>query len=92
MGVVLVFWKKGSGWGCGWENADEMFRKRVQKWGPSGPGKERERVGQLLICQMVLPYAAIVQGDTLEEIYNQVKQVIEEHSGPYIWAPAKEKL
>uniref|UniRef100_A0ABM5G4F3 Disks large homolog 1 n=1 Tax=Pogona vitticeps TaxID=103695 RepID=A0ABM5G4F3_9SAUR len=37
-------------------------------------------------------FTAIVQGDTLEEIYNQVKQVIEEHSGPYIWAPAKEKL
>ncbi|XP_053246892.1 disks large homolog 1 isoform X3 [Podarcis raffonei] len=37
-------------------------------------------------------FTAIVQGDTLEEIYNQVKQVIEEHSGPYIWVPAKEKL
>lgn len=35
---------------------------------------------------------AIVQGDTLEDIYNQVKQVIEEQSGPYIWVPAKEKL
>lgn len=35
---------------------------------------------------------AIVQGDTLEEIYNQVKQIIEEQSGPYIWVPAKEKL
>ncbi|XP_051997550.1 disks large homolog 1 isoform X4 [Xyrauchen texanus] len=37
-------------------------------------------------------FTAIVQGDTLEEIYNQVKQVIEEQSGPYIWVPAKEKL
>ncbi|XP_053160383.1 disks large homolog 1 isoform X3 [Hemicordylus capensis] len=37
-------------------------------------------------------FTAIVQGDTLEEIYTQVKQVIEEHSGPYIWVPAKEKL
>jgi disks large protein 1 len=36
--------------------------------------------------------AAIVQGDTLEDIYNQVKQIIEEQSGPYIWVPAKEKL
>lgn len=35
---------------------------------------------------------AIVQGDTLEDIYNQVKQIIEEQSGPYIWVPAKEKL
>ncbi|XP_018422865.1 PREDICTED: disks large homolog 1 isoform X1 [Nanorana parkeri] len=37
-------------------------------------------------------FTAIVQGDTLEEIYNQVKQVIEEQSGSLIWIPAKEKL
>uniref|UniRef100_A0A670ZQU8 Disks large homolog 1 n=1 Tax=Pseudonaja textilis TaxID=8673 RepID=A0A670ZQU8_PSETE len=37
-------------------------------------------------------FTAIVQGDTLEEIYNHVKQVIEEHSSPVIWVPAKEKL
>uniref|UniRef100_A0A8D0DQ63 Disks large homolog 1 n=1 Tax=Salvator merianae TaxID=96440 RepID=A0A8D0DQ63_SALMN len=37
-------------------------------------------------------FTAIVQGDTLEDVYNLVKQIIEEHSGPYIWVPAKEKL
>ncbi|XP_029326348.1 disks large homolog 1 isoform X8 [Mus caroli] len=37
-------------------------------------------------------FTAIVQGDTLEDIYNHVKQIIEEQSGPYIWVPAKEKL
>ncbi|XP_048361443.1 disks large homolog 1 isoform X4 [Sphaerodactylus townsendi] len=37
-------------------------------------------------------FTATVEGDTLEEIYSQVKQVIEEHSGPSIWVPAKEKL
>ncbi|KAM5163844.1 disks large homolog 1 isoform 2-T2 [Mantella aurantiaca] len=37
-------------------------------------------------------FTAIVQGDTLEEIYNQVKQIIEEQSGTCIWIPAKEKL
>ncbi|XP_015461042.3 disks large homolog 1 isoform X8 [Astyanax mexicanus] len=37
-------------------------------------------------------FTSIVQGDTLEEIYNQVKQIIEEQSGPYIWVPAKDKL
>ncbi|XP_075427262.1 disks large homolog 1 isoform X19 [Ascaphus truei] len=37
-------------------------------------------------------FTAIVQGDTLEEIYNQVKQMIEEQSSTYIWVPAKEKL
>ncbi|XP_078420222.1 disks large homolog 1 isoform X5 [Cetorhinus maximus] len=37
-------------------------------------------------------FTCIVQGDLLEEIYNQVKQIIEEQSGPYIWVPTKEKL
>uniref|UniRef100_A0A8C2E2P8 Disks large homolog 1 n=1 Tax=Cyprinus carpio TaxID=7962 RepID=A0A8C2E2P8_CYPCA len=36
-------------------------------------------------------FTAIVEGDTLEEIYNQVKQIIEEQSGPFIWVPVKEK-
>ncbi|KAM4544957.1 disks large homolog 2 isoform 8-T8 [Odontesthes bonariensis] len=37
-------------------------------------------------------FTALVQGDTLDDIYNHCKQVIEEHSGPYIWIPSKEKL
>uniref|UniRef100_A0A4W5PFT6 Uncharacterized protein n=1 Tax=Hucho hucho TaxID=62062 RepID=A0A4W5PFT6_9TELE len=37
-------------------------------------------------------FTAIVQGDSLEEIYNTVKIIIEEQSGPFIWVPAKEKL
>ncbi|XP_043558415.1 discs large homolog 1-like protein isoform X7 [Chiloscyllium plagiosum] len=37
-------------------------------------------------------FTSIVQGDLLEEIYNQVKQIIEDQSGPYIWVPSKEKL
>ncbi|XP_078403132.1 disks large homolog 3 isoform X9 [Cetorhinus maximus] len=37
-------------------------------------------------------FTAIVQGDSLEEIYNKIKQVIEEQSGPYIWIPSSEKL
>ncbi|KAM9540676.1 disks large homolog 2-like isoform 17-T17 [Salvelinus alpinus] len=37
-------------------------------------------------------FTALVQGDTLEEIYNHCKMVVEEHSGPYIWIPSKEKL
>ncbi|KAM4695405.1 disks large homolog 1 isoform 1-T1 [Discoglossus pictus] len=37
-------------------------------------------------------FTAIVQGETLEEIYNQVKQIIEEQSSTIIWVPAKEKL
>uniref|UniRef100_A0A674AMF7 Disks large homolog 1 n=1 Tax=Salmo trutta TaxID=8032 RepID=A0A674AMF7_SALTR len=37
-------------------------------------------------------FTAIVQGDSLEEIYNTVKRLIEEQSGPFIWVPAKDKL
>ncbi|XP_070605676.1 disks large homolog 2 isoform X7 [Erythrolamprus reginae] len=37
-------------------------------------------------------FTAIVQGDTLEDIYNQTKLVIEEQSDSFIWIPSKEKL
>uniref|UniRef100_A0A3Q3VM90 Disks large homolog 1 n=1 Tax=Mola mola TaxID=94237 RepID=A0A3Q3VM90_MOLML len=37
-------------------------------------------------------FTAVVQGDTLEEMYEQVKQIIEEQSGPFIWVQSKEKL
>ncbi|XP_023656253.1 disks large homolog 3-like isoform X12 [Paramormyrops kingsleyae] len=37
-------------------------------------------------------FTAIVQGDSLEEIYSKIKMIIEEQSGPYIWIPSPEKL
>uniref|UniRef100_A0A8D0CHD3 Discs large MAGUK scaffold protein 3 n=1 Tax=Scleropages formosus TaxID=113540 RepID=A0A8D0CHD3_SCLFO len=37
-------------------------------------------------------FTAIVQGDSLEEIYNKIKIIIEEQSGPYIWVSSPEKL
>ncbi|KAG7514523.1 disks large-like 1-like isoform X1 [Solea senegalensis] len=37
-------------------------------------------------------FTAKVQGSSLEEVYSQVKQIIEEQSGPYIWVPTKERL
>ncbi|XP_069009163.1 discs large homolog 1-like protein isoform X4 [Embiotoca jacksoni] len=37
-------------------------------------------------------FTGIVQGLSLEEVYSQVKQIIEEQSGPYIWVPTKERL
>ncbi|XP_040282323.1 disks large homolog 2 isoform X1 [Bufo bufo] len=37
-------------------------------------------------------FTAIVQGDTLDDIYNSCKLVIEDQSGPFIWVPSKEKL
>ena len=35
---------------------------------------------------------AVVTGDTPDEIYAKVKEVIRDQSGPTIWVPAKEKL
>ncbi|KAJ6664900.1 hypothetical protein lerEdw1_005872 [Lerista edwardsae] len=43
-------------------------------------------------CKIYFFSTAIVQGDTLEDIYNQCKFIIEEQSGPFIWIPSKEKL
>ncbi|XP_034065985.1 disks large homolog 1-like isoform X2 [Gymnodraco acuticeps] len=37
-------------------------------------------------------FTGIVHGSTLEEVFSQVKQIIEEQSGPYIWVPTKERL
>ena len=37
-------------------------------------------------------FTAIVMGDSMQDIYERVKQVIREQSGPTIWIPAKEKL
>ncbi|XP_047442567.1 disks large homolog 1-like isoform X2 [Mugil cephalus] len=37
-------------------------------------------------------FTAIVQGSSLEEVYSQVKQIVEEQSGPYIWVPTKDRL
>ncbi|XP_061636462.1 disks large homolog 1-like isoform X5 [Phyllopteryx taeniolatus] len=37
-------------------------------------------------------FTAFVHGSSLEEVYSQVKQIIEEQSGPYIWVPTKERL
>ncbi|XP_061831625.1 disks large homolog 4-like isoform X3 [Nerophis lumbriciformis] len=37
-------------------------------------------------------FTGFVHGASLEEVYSQVKQIIEEQSGPYIWVPTKERL
>ncbi|KAM6923907.1 disks large homolog 3 isoform 8-T8 [Xenentodon cancila] len=37
-------------------------------------------------------FTAIVHGDSLDELYNKIKLIIEEQSGPYIWIPSTEKL
>ncbi|XP_051900672.1 disks large homolog 4 isoform X1 [Pristis pectinata] len=37
-------------------------------------------------------FSAVVEGDSFEEIYIRCKHIIEEHSGPYIWVPSRERL
>jgi len=37
-------------------------------------------------------FTAVVQGDTPEELYEKVKDVILEQSGDTIWIPSKDKL
>ncbi|XP_058890528.1 disks large homolog 1 isoform X9 [Acipenser ruthenus] len=69
------------------ENIMEMNKRLTEEQGR----KTFERAMKLE-QEFTEHFTAIVQGDTLEEIYNQVKQIIEEQSGPYIWVPAKEKL
>uniref|UniRef100_A0A8C2TU54 Discs large MAGUK scaffold protein 3 n=1 Tax=Coturnix japonica TaxID=93934 RepID=A0A8C2TU54_COTJA len=43
-------------------------------------------------CCLFSSLSAIVQGDSLEEIYSKIKQIIEDQSGHYIWVPSPEKL
>lgn len=48
-----------------------------------------------LVCnysELLIYILAVVQGDTPEDIYRAVKEVIAEQSGSTIWVPAKEKL
>ncbi|XP_037027638.1 disks large 1 tumor suppressor protein isoform X4 [Bradysia coprophila] len=37
-------------------------------------------------------FTAVVQGDTIEELYSKAKNVIWSQSGPSIWVPSKESL
>jgi len=37
-------------------------------------------------------FTAVVEGDSLEDIYNRAKDVIHEQSGNYIWVPSNEPL
>lgn len=41
---------------------------------------------------IILIIAGVVQGDTIEEIYSKVKQMIWSQSGKEIWVPSKESL
>ena len=55
-------------------------------------GEDAPCLGSLVTCPCSSRLAAIVEGDSFEEIYHKVKRVIEDLSGPYIWVPARERL
>uniref|UniRef100_A0A673KVA2 Disks large homolog 1 n=1 Tax=Sinocyclocheilus rhinocerous TaxID=307959 RepID=A0A673KVA2_9TELE len=69
------------------ENILEMNKRLMEE-----QGRKTYDRAMKLEQEFLEHFTAIVQGDTLEEIYNQVKQVIEEQSGPFIWVPVKDKL
>ncbi|XP_041697453.1 discs large homolog 1-like protein isoform X16 [Coregonus clupeaformis] len=69
------------------ENIMEMNKRLTEEQGR----KTFDRAAKLE-QEFTEHFTAIVQGDTLEEIYEQVKQIIEEQSGPFIWVLSKEKL
>lgn len=54
---------------------------------------ERNRVGAIETetRSFLSSVAAVVQGDTPEEIYVKVKEVIAEQSGPNIWVPCRDQ-
>ncbi|XP_077956136.1 discs large homolog 1-like protein isoform X4 [Gasterosteus aculeatus] len=69
------------------ENIMEMNKRLTEEQGR----KTLDRAAKLE-QEFTEHFTAVVQGDTLEEIYEQVKQIIEEQSGPFIWVQSKEKL
>ena len=44
------------------------------------------------MLQSKLTFAAIVEGDTYNELYDRVRSVISNNSANYIWIPSKDKL
>ncbi|XP_060939928.1 discs large homolog 1-like protein isoform X7 [Limanda limanda] len=69
------------------ENIMEMNKRLTEEQGR----KTFDRASKLE-QEFTEHFTAVVQGDTLEEIYDQGKQIIEEQSGPFIWVQSKEKL
>lgn len=72
------------GWGCGGGTCRIVGRGRIAGFGGCAVDHSNNFVFLFTL--------AIVQGDSLEEIYNKIKQIIEDQSGHYIWVPSPEKL
>ncbi|XP_011472477.1 disks large homolog 1 isoform X4 [Oryzias latipes] len=72
---------------CSVENILEMNKRLSEE-------QARKAFDRALKLEQEFPeyFTAVVQGASLEDIHAQVKQIIEEQSGPYIWVPTKERL
>uniref|UniRef100_A0A8C5FNL5 Uncharacterized protein n=1 Tax=Gadus morhua TaxID=8049 RepID=A0A8C5FNL5_GADMO len=79
---IAVFIRPG-----GMDNIMEMNKRLSEEQGR----KSYDRALKLEL-EFTEFFTAVVQGATLEEVYSQVKHVVEEQSGPYIWVPTKERL
>lgn len=51
-----------------------------------------ESINRFLTIILFLPLSAVVQGDTIEDVYAKCKNVIWTQTGPSIWVPSKESL
>uniref|UniRef100_A0A8C7ZRT0 Discs, largehomolog 1 n=1 Tax=Oryzias sinensis TaxID=183150 RepID=A0A8C7ZRT0_9TELE len=72
---------------CSVENILEMNKRLSEE-------QARKAFDRAVKLEQEFPeyFTAVVQGASLEDIHAQVKQIIEEQSGPYIWVPTKERL
>lgn len=69
----------------------ERALKMEHEFGEYFTGKLIERTRRLRFAKFY-SHSGVVQGDTIEDIYSKVKQLIWGQSGPVIWVPSKESL
>ncbi|XP_043932633.1 disks large homolog 4 isoform X2 [Protopterus annectens] len=69
------------------ENILEINKRLTEEQARKAEDRARKLEQEFTEC-----FSAIVEGESFEEIYHKVKQIIEELSGPYIWVPARERL
>lgn len=67
----------------------ERSLKMEQEFGEYFTGKEVIKIKHEINA---IFFSGVVQGDTIEEIYNKAKQMIWSQSGKEIWVPSKESL
>lgn len=45
-----------------------------------------------LLLKYSYTFLAVVKGDSFEDIFEKVKNVIDEHAGPDVWLPNKDRI